>query len=89
MAPQQVDSCLLLYRWDTNNDGIYGDKNGQHAVYAETSQGGTYRVGLEVTDSSSARAYATGGDRDREAPRSWGTTKSSASGYCAVYVSLR
>ncbi len=48
-----------VFRWDTNNDGVYGDVNGQHAVWSVSSSlGGEYPMGLEVTDSQGAKAYA-------------------------------
>ena len=36
--------------WDTNNDGVYGDRTGATASYILTSSGGTYPLGLEVID---------------------------------------
>lgn len=52
-------SPLYTFRWDTNNDGTYGDLTGSTASYSISSQGGTYKIGLEVTDSNGAKAYAS------------------------------
>jgi N-acetylneuraminic acid mutarotase len=48
------------FRWDTNNDGTYGDLTGSSASYNFSSQGGTYRIALEVTDLTGAKAYQRG-----------------------------
>ena len=47
-----------VFSWDTNNDGTYGDVTGATASFSGSSQGGTFRIGLEVSDSSGAKAYA-------------------------------
>jgi hypothetical protein len=46
------------FRWDEDNDGAYQDATGQHVVFTLQSQGGTYSINLEVTDSSGVRMYA-------------------------------
>ena len=47
------------FRWDINNDGTYGDLTGANASFGITSQGGTTKIGLEVTDSTGGgKAYA-------------------------------
>ena len=46
------------FRWDTDKDGIYGDVLGQHSVFSLDSQGGTYPIGLEVTDNNGFKTYA-------------------------------
>lgn len=47
------------FRWDTNGDGTYGDVIGQHSSFSLSSQGGSYRIGLEVTDAASGVALAS------------------------------
>ena len=46
------------FRWDEDGDGNYSDATGQQVAFTFTSQGGTYPIGLEVTDATGAKAYA-------------------------------
>ena len=46
------------FRWDIDNDGVYGDLIGANTSFVITSQGGTKRIGLEVTDAAGAPAFA-------------------------------
>lgn len=49
----------IIYRWDTNGDGIYGDLTGATPQWTLTSTGGTYRVSVEATDSQNHTARVT------------------------------
>ena len=42
----------VTYRWDTNNDGVFGDLVGQNVSWTINSAGGAYRVRVEATDSA-------------------------------------
>lgn len=44
------DGRPLTHDWDTNNDGVYGDASGLETTVS-FPDGGTFRVGLRVTDS--------------------------------------
>ena len=48
----------ITFRWDINNDGIYGDLTGAESQWTLSSAGGTYRVGVEATDSQTRTARA-------------------------------
>ena len=48
----------ITFSWDTNGDGIYGDLTGAAPQWTLNSTGGTYRVGVEATDSQSRTARA-------------------------------
>lgn len=51
---------LYTFRWDLDNNGAYNDAVGQHTSFVLSSQGGTYHIGLEVTDGTGAKTYAKG-----------------------------
>jgi glucose/arabinose dehydrogenase len=49
------DGDKLSYSWDLNGDGAYGDSTAQKPSFTYT-HAGSYRVGLEVTDTHGASA---------------------------------
>ena len=46
----------VTYRWDTNNDGAFGDLVGQNVVWTLNSAGGAYRMWVEATDGAGRKA---------------------------------
>lgn len=64
--PNQVSGDYLTFSWDINNDGLFNEANG--ATYLLTALemtnmhyqvGGMYSIGMRVTDSFGAKAFAT------------------------------
>ena len=47
------DGTIVLYEWDLDFDGVYDDATGATTTYSWSS-GGTYSIGLKVTDDDGA-----------------------------------
>lgn len=48
------------FRWDTDSNGVYGDRIGANASFPLASTGGTYPLGLEVIDGLGRRITKQG-----------------------------
>lgn len=48
----------LTYRWDLNNDGVYGDLNGANIIWA-FNRAGNYQAKVEISDGEGGYTYGS------------------------------